>query len=135
MKVRLAYANRAFALVLAAAALFLNASTVWAGPKCPNRYFRKVEAKSIGETMQKAKDGYPDALAAAVNKTKNDCDNCECEEEDETCTYQHTELKKPKCFQKAGQPNDFRCVGWIRPGCFCMNKDEALITASPAPAG
>jgi len=133
MKRSVVMTNGIAGLALMLMSIATSASQAHAGAKCPNRYFKKVEAKSIGETMKKAEDGYPDALAAAVNKTKNDCDNCECEEEGETCTYQHTELKKPKCFQKAGMANDFRCVGWIRPGCFCMAKDEAFITAAPAP--
>src|SRR5260370_41720731 len=109
MKRSFAVVARIVASMLMLLSIAVVASPVRAGAKCPNRFFKKVEAKSIGETMKKAEDGYPDALAAAVNKTKNDCDNCECEEEGETCTYQHTELKKPTCHQKAGVANDFRC--------------------------
>lgn len=119
--------TRIVASILLLLSIVIATSIAHAGAKCPNRYFKKEEAKSIGETEQKARDGYPDAVAGAINKHKNDCDNCECEEDaTEVCTFQHTELKKPKCHPKAGKENDWRCIGWIRPGCFCMDKDEGL---------
>jgi len=131
MKRSVVMTTRIAALALMLLSIAMTPSDAHAGAKCPNRYFKKVEAKSIGETQKEAETAYPDALAVAANKSKNDCDNCECEEEGETCTYQHTELKKPKCHKKAEK--DFRCVGWVRPGCFCMAKDEAIITEAPAP--
>ncbi|MDB5107476.1 MAG: hypothetical protein JWM69_417 [Candidatus Binatus sp.] len=45
----------------------------------------------------------------------------------------HTESKKPKCMAKG---SGFKCVGWIRPGCFCFEPDEDVKgSGAPGAAG
>ena len=92
-----------------------------AGAKCPNRYFKKVKASGVGDSEANATQAYKDDVKREADKAKGDCDNQECEETGETCTFRYTYKTKPKC--KAEGPG-FKCSGWMRPGCFCMEQDE-----------
>lgn len=104
-------------------------SNAHAAHKCPNRYFKKIKAVGVGDTEANAKQAYLDDVSKQSDKVKGDCNDCECEEEGEKCTYKYTYLKKPKCVPKAP---GFKCTGFIRPGCFCMEADEDFLATSSA---
>jgi len=83
-----------------------------------------VQVKGIGDTAVNAQTAYDNDLAKKIAAAKPDCDKLECEESgDETCTFMHTQSKKAKCTP---QGPGFKCVGSIRPGCFCLDPDEEL---------
>jgi hypothetical protein len=124
MKTSTRFALRTIALALAIAGSAATSSIAHAGAKCPNRFFKKVQVKGIGDTEANAKTAYDDDLAKKIAAAKPDCDKLECEDSDsESCTFLHTQVKKPKCTP---QGPGFKCVGWIRPGCFCQDPDEEL---------
>jgi|SRR5215472_53666 len=124
MKASTRFAIRTVALVLAITAAATTGSVACAGAKCPNRFFKKVQVKGVGDTQANAEAAYAIDLAKKIAAAKPDCDKLECEESDsETCTFLHTQVKKPKCTP---QGPGFKCVGWIRPGCFCQDPDEEL---------
>ncbi len=120
----------AMVLIVAVAASTV-ARNAYAGHKCPDRFFKKVKASGVGDTEANAQQAYKDDVAKQADKAKSDCTGCECDEEGEQCTFKYTYLKKPKC--KASGPG-FKCAGWIRPGCFCMDPDEDFLAVSPAPS-
>jgi hypothetical protein len=115
-------------LVLAALAAGIGASPAHAGHKCPNRFFKKVRVKGIGDSQANATTAYNNDLAAKIAVAQRDCTDCECEDEGETCTFMHTQSKAPKCVP---QGPGWKCTGFIRPGCFCLGSDEELVTAAP----
>jgi hypothetical protein len=120
MKARLRLTLQTVALVLAIAGLAASASAA----KCPNRFFKRVRIKGVGDTRANAQTAYDNDLAAKIAKAKPDCEKLECEESDtEACTFLHTESKKPDCQP---QGPGFKCVGSMRPGCFCLEPDEEL---------
>ena len=121
MKASTRSAFRAIALALAIAGV---ASIAQAGAKCPDRFFKKVQVKGVGDTQANAQTAYDDNLAKKIANAKPDCNNCECEDsKTETCTFLHTQSKKADC---SAQGPGFKCVGWMRPGCFCMESDEEI---------
>jgi hypothetical protein len=73
-------------------------------------------------------------LAKKIAAAQPDCANSECEESTtEVCSFMHTESKKPKCMAKGP---GFKCVGWIRPGCFCFEPDvDVKGSGAPGAAG
>jgi len=115
-------------VMLAAAGIMAN-SKAYAGHKCPNRYFKKVPAEGVGDSEANATTAYQDDCKKKADKAKDDCKDCECEETGETCTFKYTYKTKPNC--KENPPGAWKCKGWIRPGCFCMDKDEDFLTISP----
>jgi hypothetical protein len=124
MKASTRFTIRTVALVLAITAAATTASVAHAGAKCPNRFFKKVQVKGVGDTQPNAEAAYAIDLAKKIAAAKPDCGKLECEESDsETCTFLHTQVKKPKCTP---QGPGLKCVGWIRPGCFCQDADEEL---------
>ncbi len=125
MKVSTRFALRTIALALAiAGAAATTASIAHAGAKCPNRFFKKVQVKGVGDSEANAQTAYDNDLAKKIAAAKPDCDKLECEDSDtEACTFLHTQSKKAKCTP---QGPGFKCVGWIRPGCFCQEPDEEL---------
>jgi hypothetical protein len=115
---------RTIAMTLAIIGAMASASIAHAGAKCPDRFFKKVQVKGVGDTQPNAQTAYDDNLAKKIAKAKPDCDNCECEEsKTEVCTFTHTQSKKADC---TAQGPGFKCVGWMRPGCFCMEPDEEI---------
>jgi hypothetical protein len=109
MKASTRFAFRGIALMLAIAGPAMTASTAHAGAKCPNRFFKRVQVKGVGDTEANAQTAYDNDLAAKLAKAKPDCDNLECEEsETEKCTFIHTQSKKAKCTP---QGPGFKCVG------------------------
>ncbi len=115
---------RTAALALAILITATSASVAHAGAKCPNRFFKKVQVKGIGDSQANAETAYDNDLAKKIAAAKPDCDKLDCEEsESETCTFLHTQVKKPKCTP---QGPGFKCVGWMRPGCFCQEPDEEI---------
>jgi hypothetical protein len=122
MKARRALTLRTLALVLAIAGLASSASIAHSAAKCPNRFFKRVRIKGVVDTLPNAQTAYDNDLAAKIANAKPDCDKLECEETGtETCTFLHTQSKKPDCQQ---QGPGFKCVGFMRPGCFCLEPDE-----------
>lgn len=130
------HAKRLFlvvAIFMFSVAAVCIARDAYAGHKCPNRYFKKIKATGVGDSEDNAKKAYMEDVGKQADKVKGDCTDCECEEEGEKCTFKYTYLKKPKCTPKAP---GFKCVGFIRPGCFCMDPDEDFLTTSDAkPSG
>jgi len=124
MKAWTSFAFRAAAFAFAIAAAATTQSVAHAGAKCPNRFFKKVTVKGVGDTQANAQTAYDNDLAKKIAAAKPDCEKLECEESDsEACTFLHTQVKKPKCTP---QGPGFKCVGWIRPGCFCQEPDEEI---------
>jgi hypothetical protein len=124
MKASARFALHTVALALAIAGTATTASIAHAGAKCPNRFFKRVQVKGVGDTEANAQTAYDNDLAAKIAKAKPDCDTLECEESDtEKCTFIHTQSKKAKC---TAQGPGFKCVGHIRPGCFCQDPEEEL---------
>lgn len=124
MKASTRFALRAIALMVVIAVVAMTASTAHAGAKCPNRFFKRIQVKGVGDTEANAQTAYDNDLAAKIAKAKPDCDNLECEESDtDKCTFIHTQSKKAKCTP---QGPGFKCVGHIRPGCFCQDPEEEL---------
>jgi hypothetical protein len=123
---------RTIALALALAGAAAPVSIVHAGAKCPNRFFKRVKIKGIGDTQANAQTAYDNDLAAKIKAAKPDCDNLECESDSktETCTFLHTQSKKADCTP-AGP--GFKCVGSMRPGCFCLEADEEIKMKADAP--
>jgi hypothetical protein len=124
MKASTRFTVRTIALVLAIVAAASTVSSTHAAAKCPNRFFKKVQVKRVGDTQANAQTAYDNDLAKKIAAAKPDCDKLECEESDsESCTFLHTQVKKAKCTP---QGPGFKCVGWIRPGCFCQDPDEEI---------
>jgi len=115
------FAAVAASTMLVIAIVALGASVADAGHKCPNRYFKKVPVKGVGDTEANAQKAYDEDLPKKIASAKDDCKDCECEEKTESCTFVHTQSKKAKCTP---QGPGFKCVGNIRPGCFCFDEDE-----------
>jgi hypothetical protein len=115
-------------LTVMIAALALGAATsgeAWAGHKCPNRFFKKIKpVVGVGDSEANAQAAYKQAVVKESDKVKDDCKDCECEDEGEKCTFKYTYKTKPKCKQGAA---GWDCKGWVRPGCFCMEEDEDFI--------
>jgi len=63
MKTSTRFALRTIALALAIAGSAATSSIAHAGAKCPNRFFKKVQVKGIGDTEANAKTAYDDDLA------------------------------------------------------------------------
>src|SRR5258708_652318 len=115
---------RTIAFVLASVAAASTVSTAHAAAKCPNRFFKRVQIRGVGDTQPNAQTAYDNDMAAQIAKAKPDCDKLECEDSaTEACTFLHTESKKADCKPK---PGGFKCVGWMRPGCFCQDPDEEI---------
>jgi hypothetical protein len=115
-------------LAVAAAAMFAIAtagSPAYAGHKCPDRYFKKQKLVGVGDKEDSAKTAYTDGIPGKAKEFESDCDKCECEEEGEKCTYRYKYKKTPDCKPNKKKPI-FECTGWVRPGCFCEDPDEAL---------
>jgi hypothetical protein len=126
---RISIAVRAITFVmLVVLAVATGATAADAAHKCPNRFFKKVRVKGIGDSQANATKAYDNDLAAKIAAAQQDCTDCECEDEGETCTFMHTQSKQPRCAQ---QGPGWKCVGFIRPGCFCLGADEELVTATP----
>jgi hypothetical protein len=124
MKASTRFVLRMIVLALAVAGAATTASTTHAAGKCPNRFFKKVQIKGVGDTQPNAQTAYDNDMAAKIAAAKPDCNNLECEDSDtEACTFLHTEKKKADCKPK---PGGFKCTGWMRPGCFCQDPDEEI---------
>jgi hypothetical protein len=124
MKASTGFALRMVVLALAVAGAATTASITHAAAKCPNRFFKKVQIKGVGDTQPNAQTAYDNDMAAKIAAAKPDCDKLECEDSDtEACTFLHTEKKKADCKPK---PGGFKCTGWMRPGCFCQDPDEEI---------
>jgi len=118
------FAFRTIIVLLAIAGALASSSIAHAAAKCPNRFFKKVQVKGVGDSEANAQAAYNIDLAKKIANAKPDCEKLECEESDsESCTFLHTEIKKAKCTP---QGPGFKCVGWIRPGCFCLDPDEEV---------
>jgi hypothetical protein len=132
MKASTLFTFRTIALALAIAGAATTASIAHAGAKCPNRFFKRVQVKGVGDTQPNAQTAYDNNLAAKIAAAKPDCDNLECEEsKTEKCTFLHTQSKTADCTP---QGPGFKCVGWMRPGCFCQEPDEEIKIKVTAPA-
>lgn len=115
----------AAAIIAATVGVAFSASGAAAAPKCANRYFKKHKVKSTDTAEDKAKAAYTKGIPDEAAKFKSDCDNCECEDEGEVCTFLYTFKKKPSCKQN-NEKTLWVCTGWIRPGCFCLDPDEGI---------
>jgi hypothetical protein len=132
MKASFAPLRRQLVVALAIAAIAATASIAQAGAKCPNRFFKKIPVKGVGDTQANATTAYNNDLAAKIAAAKPDCNNNECEDSTtETCTFKYTTTKTPNCKAKEV---GWKCTGSLRPGCFCLDADEDFVAASPAPA-
>jgi len=132
MKASTRFTLLTIALVLTLAGAVATASIAHAAAKCPNRFFKRVEIKGFGDTQANAQTAYDNDLAAKIAAAQPDCNNLECEEsKTETCTFLHTQSKKADCKPKGA---GFRCLGWMRPGCFCQEPDEEIKSKASAPA-
>jgi hypothetical protein len=132
MKASTFFTLRTIALALALAGAAATVSIAHAGAKCPNRFFNRVKVKGVGDTQANAQTAYDNDLAAKIAAAKKDCDNLECEDsKTETCTFVHTQSKKANCTP---QGPGFKCVGSMRPGCFCQEPDEEIKMKAGAPA-
>jgi hypothetical protein len=118
---KLALASAAVAIL----AIATTGSQAQAGHKCPDRYFKKQKLTGVDpKDEDAAKKAYTDGVPGKAKEFESDCDNCECEEKGEKCTYRYKYKKKPDC-EPNKKKNIIECVGWVRPGCFCEEKDEA----------
>ena len=124
MKASTSFTFRTIATAIAILLTATTASVAHAGAKCPDRFFKKVQIRGVGDTQANAQTAYDNDMAAKIAAAKPDCDKLECEEsKTEACTFLHTESKKADCKPK---PGGFKCVGWMRPGCFCQEPDEEI---------
>ncbi|HYL57805.1 MAG TPA: hypothetical protein VEU51_02965 [Candidatus Acidoferrales bacterium] len=132
MKNSFAPSRLLMAVALAIAAIAVTASISQSASKCPNRFFKKIQIKGVGDTEANATTAYNNDLTAKINAAKPDCNNQECEDSTtETCTFKYATSKKPDCKPKQV---GWKCTGNFRPGCFCLDADEDFVAATPAPA-
>ena len=102
MKASTRFTFRTIATVIAILVTATTASVAHAGAKCPDRFFKKVQIRGVGDTQANAQTAYDNDMAAKIAAAKPDCDKLECEEsKTEACTFLHTESKKADCKPQA----------------------------------